>query len=68
MAIVQTTPINFATDVIRNIFIRVKFDIALDRSTIDDHSVILVETDNPNNRDSIGNPGIPSGVSLVVGS
>ena len=47
MAIVRQQPDNFATNVIKNIFIRVKFDLQLDRTTINDYSVILVETDHP---------------------
>lgn len=61
MAIVSQIPINFATNVIRNIFIRIKFDQTVDRSTVNDYTAILVETDNPNNI-------IPGHVDYIVGT
>ena len=41
--ILETTPKNFETDVIRNVFFKVRLDEALDRSSITDSTVILVE-------------------------
>lgn len=43
--ILEISPNNFATDVILNVFLRVKFDEAIDRSTVTDSTVILVKTD-----------------------
>jgi len=47
MAIISQVPQNFEQNVIRNVFIQVKFDSVLDKSTVTDYTVILVETDNP---------------------
>jgi len=43
-SIVSTTPANFSLDVIRNIYIQVKFDVPLDRTSITKYTVILVES------------------------
>jgi len=43
--ILESFPNNFATGVVLNVFLSFKFDEALDRSTITDSSVILVQTD-----------------------
>jgi len=43
--ILESFPENFATGVVLNVFFSFKFDEALDRSTITDSSVILVQTD-----------------------
>ncbi len=44
MAITNTIPDSLGTNVLRNIFIEVTFDVALDRSTITDYTVIVVKT------------------------
>lgn len=43
--ILEATPGNFSSSVVRNVFFRVKFDEPLDRSTITSSTVILVKTD-----------------------
>ena len=42
--ILNQTPSNFATNVVRNAFITVQFDTLVDRSTINEATVILVNT------------------------
>ena len=44
MRIIEHVPINFQTDVVRNVFFKVRFDASIDRSTVNDYTVILVET------------------------
>lgn len=61
MAIVQQNPVNFQTNVIRNPFIWIKFDYVLDRSTVNDYTVLLVETENPS-------VVIPGKVDYIIGT
>ena len=44
MAIISQSPDNFATDVVRNVFIRVDFDVALEYSSITEYTVFLLNT------------------------
>lgn len=61
MAIIEQNPTNFQTNVIRNPFIWVRFSEDLDRTTISDYTVIVTETDNPDNI-------IPGRVDYIVGT
>ena len=48
MSIVSTTPTSLATDIDRNIFIKVVFDTNLLRSSVNEYTLILVHTNTQN--------------------